>query len=313
MMEINEFFKSNFENIKSDKEYKVAEYASHFFVGIDKDDNIVIVLKPNIQNRRPYNISTKALSLECNAKVSFSDSIPETVHILKCLLKTTKEKTIFLELSKLFISDDYSDKYVIETFNTLQNFFSNKKELSDNELTGFYAELYTIYKFHDSLQIEKFWQSKDRLKFDFSISEKIKLEIKATTKDLRIHHFLHEQLNSTYFDIYVLSYLFRYDDEGLSLYDLIEKVRPILINEKEKFMRLTYIEKNTSKERLQDFKYNQIYTDENMRLYKAENIPKFREQTPAGVSKAEYDCALDNVNPISFDEFKKHFLNKENI
>ncbi len=302
-MEIIDFFKTNFSKIENTSDFKIAEYEKNFFVGIDKEKNIVIVLKPNNQNGRPYNITTKSLTLECNAKVSFSSEKEETVHILKCLLNTTKEKQIFLEISKLFMNDEYSDKYVIETFNTLQNFFSNRKELSDNELTGFYAELYTIYKFHESLKIEQYWQSIDRLKFDFSFTEKTKLEIKATTKEIRQHHFLHEQLNSKYFEIFILSYKFRYDDSGLSLFDLINLVKPILSNNKELYMRLTYLEKNASIEHLKELKYNQIYTDENMHFFRALDIPKFKEETPIGVSKAEYDCTLENIPFIETKDF----------
>lgn len=60
-----------------------------------------------------------------------------------------------------------SEEAIMETFNTLRTFFNDKKELSDNELIGLYAELYTIYSFHESLEIEKYWQSRDRMKFDY--------------------------------------------------------------------------------------------------------------------------------------------------
>ena len=302
-MEILDFFYSKFDTLSNCSGYRIAEFAKDFYIGVDKEKNVVVVIKSYSQNGRHYNINTKALSLECNAKVSFSNGNVENVHILKCLLRSKKEKDIFLEVAKLFVNDDYSDKYVVDTFNTLQNFFANKNELSDNELIGFYAELYTIYKFHDFLRIENYWQSQDRLKFDFSFTETLKLEIKATTKENRIHHFKHEQLYSNYYDIYVLSYLLRYDDEGLSMYELMEKIQPILAGNKDLCMRLNYIEKNTNIDRLKDLKYNPLYTESQMRFFSAKDIPKFQEQTPAGVSKAEYDCSLENVLPIKEDDF----------
>lgn len=302
-MEILDFFYSKFDTLSNCSGYRIAEFAKDFYIGVDKEKNVVVVIKSYSQNGRSYNINTKALSLECNAKVSFSNGNIENVHILKCLLRSKKEKDIFLEVAKLFVNDDYSDKYVVDTFNTLQNFFANKNELSDNELIGFYAELYTIYKFHDFLRIENYWQSQDRLKFDFSFTETLKLEIKATTKENRIHHFKHEQLYSNYYDIYVLSYLLRYDDEGLSMYELMEKIQPILAGNKDLCMRLNYIEKNTNIDRLKDLKYNPLYTENQMRFFSAKDIPKFQEQTPAGVSKAEYDCSLENVSPIKEDDF----------
>lgn len=41
------------------------------------------------------------------------------------------------------------------------------------------------------------------MKFDFSISEKVKLEVKATVKNIRTHHFRHEQLMTEVYDIFV--------------------------------------------------------------------------------------------------------------
>lgn len=302
-MEILDFFRVNFESISNNTDYKIAEFSHNFYIGIDRDKNIVVVIKTNSRNDRPYNINTKSLSLECNVKVCFSNGTEESVHILKCLLHAKREKEIFLELVKLFITDDYSDKHIINTFNVLQSFFSNRNELSDKELIGFYAELYTIYKFHDVLCIEKYWQIKDRMKFDFSFTEKLKLEIKATTKENRIHHFKHEQLNSNYFEIFILSYLFRYDDLGFSLYDLVEKVKPILLNDAERYLRLLYIEKNTNVDRLKKLKFNQIFTDKQMHLYNANDIPKFSDLTPDGVYRVEYDCSLEKINTVDIDDF----------
>ena len=89
----------------------------------------------------------------------------------------------------------------------------------------------------------------------------------------------------------------------------MDKIRPILAGYKELCLRLNYVEKNTSVDRLKDLKYNSIYTDEQMHFYSAKDIPKFKEQTPAGVSKAEYDCSLENISPIGHVDFVNHVKN----
>ena len=94
-MEILDFFKSNFESIPNVSSYKIAEFANDFYIGVDKESHVVVVIKSSSKSGRPYNISTKALSLECNARVSFSNGILENVHILKCLLQNKKEKNFF--------------------------------------------------------------------------------------------------------------------------------------------------------------------------------------------------------------------------
>ena len=136
------------------------------------------------------------------------------------------------------------------------------------------------------------------MKFDFSITEKLKLEIKATTKNTRTHHFRHEQLMTEVYDIYVLSYLLRHDDEGLSLLELINESKTYLSYDPRKLVKINLVLKNVSQERLDNFRFNNDYTRANMHFYKAEDIPKFNESSPSGVINAEYDCVLDNVKSI---------------
>ena len=45
-----------------------------------------------------------------------------------------------------------------------------------------------------------------------------------------------------------------------------------------------------------------------MHFYSALSIPKFREKTPIGVSKAEYDCLLENVDFIETKDFENIIL-----
>jgi hypothetical protein len=42
-----------------------------------------------------------------------------------------------------------------------------------------------------------------------------------------------------------------------------------------------------------------------MHIYSASDIPKFNEVTPNGVANAEYDCVLDNIGFLSFEEFQQ--------
>ena len=232
-------------------------------------------------------------------------SCQDVVHILRCLSDNTREKELFLELATVLITEgDGSEESIMDTFNVLRTFFNNKKDISDNELVGLYAELYTICALHQSMGIEQYWQSRDRMKFDFSITEKLKLEVKSTTKNSRTHHFRHEQLMTELYDIYVLSYMLRYDDEGLSLLDLILESKEYLKTDSKKLMKIDHVLKNVSEDRLRNLRFNRDYTNSNMHIYSASNIPKFNEVTPNGVANAEYDCVLDNIEFLGFDEFQ---------
>lgn len=151
--------------------------------------------------------------------------------------------------------------------------------------------------------MSKYWQSKDRMKFDFSLTTTDKIEVKSTLKNERRHHFRHEQLLSDSFNIYVVSYMFREDDEGLSLYELIGKTKPLLQHDPRKVLIINKYVKNTSEERLKEVRFNEHLLLYYRKIYMAQDIPRFKENTPSGVSNAEYDCVLDNVRDISEGQF----------
>lgn len=307
-MNVVEFFNKHFGNqcpILND--FFLVEFESNIMVGVDKDSNIAVVLKSAPPKRFPLKHKTKNMSIECNVNVRYElagKSYSDTVHIIRCLSSEKREKELFLELSMVLIQEsDYSEESIMDTFGVLRSFFDDKKEFSDTELIGLYAELHTIITYHDTLEIEKYWQSRDRMKFDFSFSPKVKLEVKATTKNSRAHHFRHEQLMTQIYDVFVLSYLLRFDDEGLSLYELLLKSKEYLKTESSKLLRIDRVLKNTSEDRLKSMKFNNDYTVMNRHFYRAIDIPKFNECTPAGVTNAEYDCVLDTVPYITDDNF----------
>lgn len=313
-MNLMDTFKEYFDSSsKITNDFSLVECTDGIMIGIDKNSKLSVVIKSKNPHCFPIMQKTRNMSIECNMKVTYTlgnQVYKDNVHIIRCLEDHDKEKQLFLELVDVLIREgDNSQESIMETFNTLKSFFSDKKEISDNELIGLYAELYTICHFHEKLNIENFWQSRDRMKFDFSISDKVKLEVKATTKNTRTHHFRHEQLMTELYDIYVLSFMLRYDDEGLPLFDLIEKSKEVLILDSRKLIKINTVIKNTSEERLKNLKFNNDYTISNMHFYKATDIPKFNQFTPSGVSNAEYDCVLDNVKYFQENEFVTLVIN----
>jgi len=307
-MNIVEIFQNHFgANNATNNDFTLIEYETNIMVGVDSFAHVCVVIRSANHRRVPTKFKTQNMCIECNVRVQFDlkgELYEDTVHIIRCLSGNQREKHLFLELATVLIQEsDGSEETIMETFNTLRTFFNDKRAISDNELIGLYAELYTIYKFHELLQIEKYWQSRERMKFDFSISEKIKLEVKATVKNTRTHHFRHEQLMTEIYNIYVLSYLLRYDDEGLSLFDLLMACKEILSIDSRKLLRINYVLKNAGEERLKDMRFNSDYTEINRHFYRATEIPKFNQNTPHGVANAEYDCVLDNVKFIEDDVF----------
>ena len=243
-------------------------------------------------------------------KVQFEvDDVEEKTiaHIIRCYCATPKERDIFLELCPLFetasLSDNQEDA-LLEIVTILTSFFADSIEPSDNELQGLYAELYTIWTYRNLVNLGIYWQSRQKMTFDFSLTDDIKIEIKSTIKNERKHHFRHEQLMEDPYKVYVVSYLMRQDDEGLSLYDLINMIKPYISHDPRKMLAINRFIKNTSEDRLKEFRFNEAFLEQRKRVYRASDIPKFKESTPDGVSNTEYDCNLDVAKSIDDSIFE---------
>lgn len=313
-MSLLDFYKSNLPIQKpAADDYTLLPFTHSMYVGIDAEGTLAVILKSASGNRCPLMQKTKLLSVECNIVITHDLSGEKetiTAHVVKCYSPIEKEKDLFLELiDALLVNKTYTDEEIMEAFRTLINFFADRREPSDGELIGLYAELCTILSFNDSFPMAKYWQSVDRMKFDFSVSDKLKIEVKATTKAFRTHHFRHEQLVADMFDIFIVSYMLRYDDEGVSLFEIINQAKPLLQDNPRKLCRVNLVLKNVSQERLSGLRFSPEYTAAKQQIFNAANIPKFDQYTPDGVANAEYDCSLENISSISRTDFINAIIN----
>lgn len=289
-------------------DFLLYSFRDSLFLGFDAKGNLCAVIKSSSTSASPILQRTKLLSVECNIRLDYSldgsEKKSSLVHIIRCFSQIEKEREMFLELIDAMIPTGKAmDDEVMEVFRTLAKFFADKTEPSDAELIGIYAEIDAIISFYSQLDLGRFWQSKDRLKFDFSLSDKFKLEVKATTKNFRTHHFRHEQLNTDAFDVFILSYLLRYDDEGKALFDMLQEVKPLIKTNPKKLTRINSILKNVSEERLRSIKFSPEFTADKRHFFDAKLIPKFPDGTPEGVANAEYDCSLENIEFVSDSSF----------
>lgn len=288
---------------------KIGLSDTNVYYGKDSDGYFVFaIISQNTQLRASVQ-KTKKLIFWFNATcdiVADGIHVETTMNILTCLSNDENEILAFIRLTMAFIegANEHSPKRLYELFTSLTNLFASVHKANQVELQGFYGELYAIKYFHQlGISLSDYWQKKERMKFDFSISAQKKIEIKTTTKELRIHHFRHEQLLSNLYDICIVSIMLREDDQGLSLFDLVQDVRKITANN---FDTLMYIEdfiKNFDEVELSNIKYDTGYTERNLHVYRAADVPRFREEQPRGVSKTEYDSDLTNSALLSTSDF----------
>lgn len=304
------FYEYFSDRLTADHNFSVFKYTELLFIGEDDNGYPVVVCKSNRPNRSPLRQKTKKLSVECNIHVHYicdNNEYNEVAHIIRCFCSSKKERDIFLELCLFFeeasLQDD-QEEAILEIVSILSSLFADTVEPSDIELQGLYAELYTMWFYRTAINLAKLWQSRQRMTFDFSVTDTIKIEVKSTLKNERKHHFRHEQLMEDPYTVYVISYMMRHDDEGLSLFKLINLVKPMLKQDPRKLLAVDRIIKNTSEDRLKEFKFNEEFLSKRKKIFRAEDIPKFTEKAPDGVTNTEYDCNLENIDELSEDIFE---------
>ena len=296
---------SNINKLKVPEKGYVLIYDSGLYYGLKHTGEYAIASDID-KNYTAYVQSSKNLMLETNVNVLVKkdNSFEENkLSIITLNRGASKYIEIFMLLFNAFKdSPKCNDLSVL--FYDLLELFSRQKSYSEIELQGLYGELFFIYvyKIKKNVDLTHYYQREIYRKFDFSLSEKEKIDVKTTLSKNRTHHFLLEQLNTSRYNIYIASIMLEKDDKGLSLLDLIEFCLKNFDCNYDFVKNMHNILLNTNIDILSAIRYNEDYLIENLRIYNALDIPRIKEKTQDGVYNVKFESDLTNVNKyISLD------------
>ncbi len=297
---------STLDSLKSSIEnsYQCFKVGNNLY-GKNSENNVVFITSS--QNFSPASIQqTKHLALtrNMNCTIQIGEQVQRgRFDVITCLSDNPEHTKVFIELTNLYINNDQENS-ITDYFICLKDLFTNKQKISSKELQGLYAELYIMhYMNHYGVDLYSLWQSTDKMKFDFSVSDTKKIEVKSTVGENRIHKFRHEQLVTDIFDVWIVSVLLRRDDQGLSLYELANIVKDECSHNIKVFAHIESLLLNYPKEDLLNIKFNRTYTDSNLAFYRAADVPRFKSKQPDGVSNTEYDSDLNNISSRTVSDF----------
>lgn len=278
------------------------------YYGRTHDGLLVFALDSQNKKLPRFMQQTNSLSFCFNEKGIFLiDGVKEgrIIHLLVCKDKDATKEDAFIRLTNAFSMSKHPDDpyYVAKLFAALSSLFDKQHVVSEIELQGLFSELFTMLFFQEhGCDISRSWQSKDRMKFDFTISGEKKLEVKSTIKPVRIHHFKHNQLMSIIYDIRIVSIMLQKSDSGLSLKDVITSIRDLYQTNYDLMLHIDSLVSGIDDAELELLKYDESYLRSNIAFYDAREIPHFNELTPEGVFNPEYDSCLTNVNKMKIGE-----------
>ena len=289
--------------------YQLENVSPRIYFGYSPLGELTLITETNENNAVSYSTINNSVELAFNKKIRVNsglDSKEIFAHIVTCIDSTPENNEIFVDLCELYFSEnDLSSKEISLVLNKLGKFFRITQDITTFEIQGFYAELFFMKIMYEdnSINISNFWQKREKMKFDFSLTSKLKVEVKSTVSSDRIHTFLHEQLSSSLYDIFIASVLMREENNGLSLECLINDLLsnyPLSINARENIIKMKH---RIGKKRMTEVIYDEEYMRRNLKIYNAEEVPKIENIAPATVTDITYKSQLSGVEPLEFKDF----------
>lgn len=180
------------------------------------------------------------------------------------------------------------------------NLFSKLNKVGLKTIQGLWGELLIL---NNSVQpdfLVKSWHNNLNDKFDFS-DGKIRLEVKTTLRQQRIHRFSYDQFSTQPNKLYVASLLVSEYYNGCSVLDLKKNIETRL-KEKQNKMKLNTLIFDLLGENLAkyvDTRFDIKYSNSSFRVYDTFLLPKLDSKCiPYEMSKINFDLNLENIVDI---------------
>ena len=195
------------------------------------------------------------------------------------------------------ITDPISSVDLFNLISSLEEYFRltpdpNRKKIQ----IGVFGELLSLCYLYESgfPEILNKYHNDFFSKHDIEISSSVRLEVKTTTGDKRIHHFRHDQICRKDIDVYVLSVLLEASQEGLTLYDLFMRVIGMVMDPDKKFALKKLMVRCAVSEEDKGLSFSESLAYSKIRIFDGKVLPKIKDEIPNGVSAIEYDvdCSL---------------------
>lgn len=278
---------------------------------IDEEGNHCILIKNSVMKKVETKFSTDNLKVQLDS-VLHLDGEEFYFHIItavKNYLYSSNQFEVIYDYIFKKIDEPISGMEMNVLITSIEDYFRTTPEKDLFSLqVGVYGELFAIkylYELGYKEIIDKY-HNNFYSKHDFEINKKIRIEIKSTNSEKRIHTFKHNQIFRSDIEVFVVSVMLEQSEEDMSLFDLFEEIKN-LYSDPDSILGLDKLMKrcNVSEEkRGLSFSAMKAYND--IRIFDAKSLPKINMETPDGVTNIKYDVDCSLGNSINVESFIKY-------
>lgn len=189
------------------------------------------------------------------------------------------------------------DNEILSLVTSIEEYFKISPERDTYNLQiGVFGELLTILELYNDGYTDIIYKYHKNFysKHDIEVSDKLRIEIKSTINQKRIHPFSHEQIYRTDIDVYVVSVLLEEAQEGVSLYQLFSTIKRLYKDDADSLFSIEkLILKCGVSNDNEGIRVAIENARNNIRVFNACDLPRIEMPTPPGVSNINYnvDCS----------------------
>lgn len=279
---------------------------------VDEENYSCILIKNSKNKVVQSGYSTDNLEVKLN-RILTKNCFDYYFHIIKSKNTDAYSKhqfnTIFEYVFKK-IEYPIDDVELSTLITSLEDYFKVSPEKNKREIQiGVFGELLTInYLYNAGYEdiVNKF-HSNFYSKHDVEINDKVRLEIKSTTSEKRIHHFKHNQIMRKDVDVILSSVLLEESKEGKTLKSMFEDVMNLFSNPDSKFALQKLMIKCGVAEEDEGMSFSFEKALNEIKFFGADVLPKIPIESFEGVYNIEYDVDCSNCDNISIDELIKNW------
>jgi hypothetical protein len=244
-----------------------------------------------------------------------SDGKSEVFHAL--VLKNTSEDYLSYfstaaEFIKRSCPTPVSKDQILVLFGSIKELFQTEEEKDKISLQiGVFGEL-LVLRYLDRLSISGIYDMYHDdffTKHDIEVNKNVRIEVKSTIKENRIHRFDHNQIFRSDIQVYVASCLLEKAEDGLSLFDLFGQVENS-VHDANKFLFLEKLKKRCGVDSNNPglcVSEEKAYQD--LRFFRAADLPHLLEENPLGVTNVSYDVDCSRSTGLDKKAIQEVFNN----
>lgn len=266
-----------------------------------------ILIKNSEKKSHISSYSTKHLLIKRNV-VLINDEYEYHCHVISCKESTTFMNNNFDVLYEYLFKkldmpiDEFEFSNIIISIEEL--FTKNTVNVEKTQI-GIAGELLTLLYFYVNGYKEIFdvYHKNVFSRHDIEFNTKVKLEVKTTVSEKRIHHFSHSQLRNKNFDIFISSVKLIRVEKGDTLYDLFMQMIDISKNYETRFWMHKLMNFCCVDNLNQGITFSIDSSLDNICLLRAEDIPQIGIDQISGVSNISYDSDCEFARKVSIRDF----------